>query len=62
MARGGDLNGLLVERRRRFNNAGVSVTDVIWDQGEFDYVLGTSAEAYRERFLSMLDTLRQQGI
>lgn len=60
--RGGDINGLLVETARQLQDVGYRVTDVLWTQGEIDYVKGTSAESYRERFLSMVDTLRQQGI
>jgi hypothetical protein len=56
--RGGDFNGLLVETARQLQNAGYRVTDVLWTQGEADYVKGTSTEAYIARFLSMVDTLR----
>lgn len=60
--RGGDINGLLVETARQLQDVGYRVTDVLWTQGEIDYVRGTSTETYSERFLSMVDTLRQQGI
>ncbi|HTJ56410.1 MAG TPA: sialate O-acetylesterase [Devosiaceae bacterium] len=61
-ARGGDINGLLVETARQIEEGGYGVTDVLWVQGEADYVKGTSTDAYRERFLSMVDTLRGQDI
>ncbi|MBS3647819.1 hypothetical protein KEU06_04140 [Pseudaminobacter sp. 19-2017] len=61
-SRGGDLNGLLVETARQLQDVGYRVTDVLWVQGESDYVKGTSTEAYQEGFRSMADTLRQQGI
>jgi hypothetical protein len=61
-ARGGDLNRLLVETARQLEHQGYRVTDVLWDQGEMDYVKGTSEDVYRERFLSMIDTLREQNI
>ncbi len=61
-ASGGDLNGLVVETSKQLQGVGYRVTEVIWDQGESDYVKGTSADDYRARFLSMVDTLREQGI
>ncbi|MBS3652443.1 hypothetical protein KEU06_28035 [Pseudaminobacter sp. 19-2017] len=61
-SRGGDLNGLLIETAGQLQDVGYRVTNVIWVQGEADYVKGTSTEAYQERFRSMTDTLRQQGI
>lgn len=61
-AQGGDINALLVDTVKQLQDVGYRVTDVLWDQGEVDYVKGTSADAYRERFLSMVDTLRTQGI
>ena len=61
-AEGGDLNGLLVETARQLKAVGYRVTTVIWDQGESDYVKGTSADDYRARFLSMVNTLREQAI
>lgn len=45
-----------------FDIMGYRVTEVSWTQGEIDYVKGTSTEAYRERFLSVVDTLRQQNV
>ena len=60
--RGGDLNGLLVDTARQLQGANYRVTDVLWTQGEMDYVKGTSTEAYRERFMSMVETLRQQSV
>src|SRR5271166_5228913 len=37
------------------------VTHVLWHQGEADFVLGTSADAYRRDFLSFAASLRAQG-
>lgn len=61
-ARGGDINSLLVETARQLERQGYRVTDVLWDQGDVDYVKGASEAAYRERFVSMVDTLRGQNI
>lgn len=61
-AQGGDINTLLVETAQQLEQQGYRVTNVLWVQGEADYVKGTSTDAYRERFLSMVDTLRGQNI
>jgi len=61
-AQGGHLNSVLVDALRETKADGYAITHVLWDQGELDYSLGTSEEAYRERFLSMIDTLRGQGV
>ena len=61
-ARGGALNAVLVDALRKIRADGYAITHVVWDQGELDYVLGTSEAAYRERFLSMVDTLRGEGV
>ncbi|ANL41135.1 UNVERIFIED_ORG: hypothetical protein M2312_005478 [Rhizobium esperanzae] len=61
-AAGGDLNAVLVETMKQLQASGYRATSVLWVQGEKDLVIGTTAEAYREYFLSMVDTLRQHGI
>ena len=61
-ARGGDLNAVLVDTVSKIKADGYAITHVLWDQGELDYVLGTSEDAYRERLLSMIDTLRSEGV
>jgi hypothetical protein len=61
-ARGGDLNAVLVDTLSKIKADGYAITHVLWDQGEADYVVGTSEDAYRERLLSMIDTLRGEGI
>lgn len=61
-AQGGDINRLLVEVAKQLELAPYQVTNVLWVQGEMDYVKGTSEDAYRKRFLSMVDTLRAQRI
>ena len=61
-AAGGDLNAVLVETMKQLQASGYRVTSVLWVQGEKDLVMGTTAEAYREYFLSMVDTLRQHGV
>jgi hypothetical protein len=61
-AQGGDINRLLVNTAKQLELAPYQVTDVLWVQGEIDYVKGTSEDVYRKRFLSMVHTLRAEKI
>jgi hypothetical protein len=61
-ARGGDLNAVLVDTLSKIKADGHAITHVLWNQGEIDYVVGISEDAYRERLLSMIDTLRGEGV
>ncbi|MBX5180960.1 hypothetical protein HJB77_32925 [Rhizobium lentis] len=61
-ATGGDLNPVLVDTVKQLQDSGYRITSVLWVQGEADLVHGTTGEAYQERFLSMVDTLRQNGV
>ncbi len=61
-ADGGDINPVLVDGAKKLHDAGYRVTDVLWVQGEADFVKGTSTEAYEQRFLSMVGTLRGLGV
>ncbi|WP_458385454.1 sialate O-acetylesterase [Rhizobium pisi] len=61
-AKGGDLNPVLVDTVKQLQNSGYRITSVLWVQGEKDLVLGTTAQAYQEHFMSMVDTLRQHGV
>ncbi|NEJ33364.1 hypothetical protein GR205_36240, partial [Rhizobium leguminosarum] len=61
-ATGGDLNPVLVDTMKQLQDAGYRITGVLWVQGEKDLVIGTTAEAYQEHFMSMVDTLRQHGV
>ncbi|MBB4238663.1 sialate O-acetylesterase [Rhizobium esperanzae] len=61
-ATGGDINPVLVDTLKKLQDSGYRITSVLWVQGEADLVLGTTAQAYQERFMSMVDTLRQHGV
>lgn len=61
-AAGGDFNPVLVDTVKQLQDSGYRITNVLWVQGEADLVMGTTAEAYQERFMSMVDTLRQHGV
>lgn len=58
----GEFNPVLVASIGALTASGYVPTKVLWDQGEYDYVLGTSQQDYRERLVSVIDTLRAQGI
>ena len=61
-AAGGTLNQVMVDTVGALTSAGFKPTQVLWDQGEYDYVLGTTEDAYDERLLSVVDTLRKQDV
>ncbi|MBY2950356.1 sialate O-acetylesterase [Rhizobium leguminosarum] len=61
-AAGGDFNPVLVGTVKQLQGSGYRITNVLWVQGEADLVMGTTAKAYQERFMSMVDTLRQHGV
>ncbi|MBB4191798.1 hypothetical protein GGE45_001472 [Rhizobium aethiopicum] len=61
-AKGGDLNPVLIDTVKQLQDSGYRITSVLWVQGEADLVHGTTGEDYQERFLSMIDTLRQHGV
>ncbi len=60
-APGGRLHEDLLRNVREAQRAGLRFTHLLWHQGESDAVLGTSAEEYRQHFLSMIESLRAQG-
>ena len=61
-AAGGELNKVAVASIDALNASGLTPTHVLWDQGEYDYVIGTTEQAYRERLVSLIDTLRDRGV
>ncbi|RUM06863.1 sialate O-acetylesterase [Rhizobium chutanense] len=61
-ATGGDINPVLVDTVKQLQDSGYRITSVLWVQGEADLVLGTTSQAYQDRFMSMVDTLRQHGV
>ncbi|MCE4222568.1 sialate O-acetylesterase [Methylobacterium sp. C25] len=61
-AAGGKFNDVMVATVGALKTAGYQPTRVMWDQGEYDYVLGTTEKTYSERLTSVIDTLRGQGV
>jgi hypothetical protein len=61
-APGGDLNGIMIDTASQLQRRGYRVTHVLWVQGEIDYVKGTNEKDYRDRFLSLVSSLRSHGV
>jgi hypothetical protein len=59
---GGDLNGTMIDTASQLQQRGYLVTHVLWVQGEIDYVKGTSEKDYRDRFMSLVSSLRSHGV
>src|SRR5262245_56142745 len=53
-----DLNHMLRQTLAAVATARLTVTHVVWHQGEADAALGTREEEYRSRFLAFADVLR----
>lgn len=58
---GGRLNAMMLETVKDAQ-AAYRITHVLWHQGENDFAEGTTAEAYREMFLSLVASLRAAGV
>jgi hypothetical protein len=58
----GDLHPRLVEAIRDVQSHGLSITHVLWHQGEKDAMLHTSKHAYKQMFMDMVSSLRQHGV
>jgi hypothetical protein len=58
----GDLHLRLVETIRDAQSHGLSITHVLWHQGEKDAVLHTSKQAYKQMFMDMVLSIRQHGV
>ncbi|CDZ78768.1 hypothetical protein BN59_03082 [Legionella massiliensis] len=53
---GGDLNSMM---QAVIGHSPYRITEVIWHQGESDFVLKTKAEDYKKRFNSLVNSLRK---
>lgn len=59
----GDLHpSLLLEAIRDLKEQNLSITHLLWHQGESDAILKTSMSAYKTMFLEMLSSIRKQGV
>ncbi len=59
---GGDLNGIMTDTASQLQQRGYRATHVLWVQGEKDYVNGTNEKDYRDRFVSLVSSLRSHGV
>ena len=59
--KGGDLNKLMLSTVIGFKSR-YKITDIIWHQGEGDYMLGTTAPEYTASFQSMRKSLTDIGV
>jgi hypothetical protein len=60
-SKGGDLNPMLSDVIRGATRQ-YKLTHVVWHQGEIDAQLKTTKEEYKERFSSMMQTIRGLGV
>ncbi len=61
-ARGGDLNAMMINTAIQLQQYNFHVTHILWDQGEIDYVIGTSETSYYQKFISIVNSLRDHQI
>lgn len=61
-SRGGDLNAVLINTAVQLQQYNYHVTHTLWHQGEIDYVRGTTETSYAKKFMSMVDSLRDQQV
>lgn len=61
-APGGDLHPRITTAIQQLNTAGLTITHLLWHQGETDATLGTSQEQYQHRFSAMLESIRSAGV
>src|SRR5262245_8646941 len=61
-ARRGELNQMLGHTLEGVTTAGLTVTHVLWHQGEADAAIGTGEKEYRLYFLAFIDSIRAFGV
>jgi Carbohydrate esterase, sialic acid-specific acetylesterase len=59
---GGDLNATMIDTASSLQQRDYRVTHVLWVQGEKDYKKQTSEKDYRDRFLSLVGSLRSHDV
>lgn len=58
----GSYHSRILEANEELNLLGFPITHILWHQGESDTINGTTTTEYKERFLDMLSSMRQNGI
>jgi hypothetical protein len=59
--KGGELNSMLINTLKTTTEK-YKITHVLWQQGESDYLGGTSTLAYKNAFYSLVNTLRENSV
>lgn len=59
--KGGELNSMLINTLKTTVEK-YKITHVLWQQGESDYLGGTSTLAYKDAFYSLVNTLIESGV
>ncbi len=59
---GGDIYPMLLRRLRDAKASGLTITHLLWHQGEADAKRHTSKSDYRNSFLAMLSGIRSEGV
>ena len=58
----GDLHQSILDVIQDLKNHRLSITHLLWHQGESDALLKTDADTYKRMFLDMLASIRRQGV
>lgn len=58
----GNYHSRILEANEELKSLGFPVTHILWHQGESDMKNGTTTVQYKERFLDMLNSMREHGI
>jgi hypothetical protein len=58
----GDLHPAILQAIHDVETQGLTITHLLWHQGESDALLKTSKSAYKRMFMAMLSSLRKQGV
>jgi hypothetical protein len=59
---GGDLHEKLIQSIRSVTNSGLTITHLLWHQGESDTQRQTSKEQYQNMFRAMLASIRREDV
>jgi hypothetical protein len=58
----GDLHPRILEAINQLKAKGLTITHLLWHQGEADALLKTRKDEYKKMFLDMLSSIRKQGV
>ena len=58
----GDLHARIIDAIHELRTKRLTITHLLWHQGEQDALLKTTKDEYKKMFLDMLSNIRQQGV